>query len=155
MRIFLHELRKILRPVPLLVSMLVLFLFQRTSILYYLRTLPVQSENACALEIYAGWREAYGPTLEPEELPGLENQLAALIAEANETIAHWDESIWAQYGSFSDEGIANYAEYAALLEQTNRNNTQNDVAALLLDSRTNFLHFRIATVQNILEKLRL
>ncbi len=151
MRIFLHELRKILRPVPLLVSMLVLFLFQRTSILYYLRTLPVQSENACALEIYAGWREAYGPTLEPEELPGLENQLAALIAEANETIAHWDESIWAQYGSFSDEGIANYAEYAALLEQTNRNNTQNDVAALLLDSRTNFLHFRIATVQNMLE----
>lgn len=34
MRIFLHELRKIVRPVPLLVSMLVLFLFQRTSILY-------------------------------------------------------------------------------------------------------------------------
>ena len=75
MRIFLHELRKIVRPVPLLVSMLVLFLFQRTSILYYLRTLPVQSENACALEIYAGWREATGRRLSRKSCRGWKNSL--------------------------------------------------------------------------------
>lgn len=151
MRIFFCELRKIIRPASLLAALVVLFLFHPMSITYYLRTLPLQSENAQMLEIYVGWRERYGLTLEPEELPELEAQLAELLAEADETIAHWDETIWAQYGRFSDAGITNYAEYAALVEQTNLNNEQNEVAALLLDSRTDFLHYRIKTVQNMLE----
>ena len=155
MRIFLHELRRLLRPVPLLAALLLLFLFERGPFDYYLSTLPGQSETGSVLEIYVGWREQYGTTLDPEELPQIRQQLDALYAEADETIAHWDETKWAQWASFSDAGVTNYAEYQKLLQelpQNTRDLSANNVAALLLDSRTDFLQMRINAVKNVVEQ---
>ena len=51
MRIFLHELHRLLRSVPLLAALLLLCLFERGPFYYYLSTLPGQSETGSVLEI--------------------------------------------------------------------------------------------------------
>ena len=151
MRIFWYEVRKLLRPGPLLAALVLLLLFERSVAFQYLHALPKDSETGGALTIYADWRERYGTTLDPEELPGVRAQLDALCEEADSVIAHWDETKWEHWASFSDAGISNYEEYAALLRKPDRSQAENDAAALLLDSRTDYLQLRIALVENVLE----
>lgn len=151
-RIFLQELRKIWRPAPILAALAVMLLFGQTSIDYYLHTLPEESEHKYALQIYEGWREKYGKTLDPDELPEVRRQLDLLTEDANRLIQNWDSSKNPAWASFSDAGVTNYAEYCALLERTELDPTENEVAALLLDSRSAFLHFQIQMVRSMLEQ---
>ncbi|MCI8856244.1 MAG: hypothetical protein HFH26_06815 [Clostridiaceae bacterium] len=149
MRIFWYEFRKLFRPAALLAAAAVLLLLRQSTL--GLCDLPGETGLGCTLDIYEGWKTSYGRTIDPEELPGLQAQLDALYAEADETIARWDESKWAHWDSFSDAGVTNYKEYLLLLEKTERSPVENNVAALLLDSRTDFLQERINLVKNVLE----
>lgn len=152
MRILYYELRKLWRPAQVLAALTVLMLFGRTSIGYYLYTLPQQSADSCVLDICTDWRERYGVTLDPDELPGVRAQLDGLIAEADERIAHWEETKHPSWASFAEGGVTDFAEYCALLEKTERDRVENEVAALLLDSRTDFLYYRIRFVRGVLER---
>lgn len=149
MRTFFYELRKIWRPVSVLALILINLIFYNTNLDYFLRTLPQSAHTT--LDLYEGWREAFGVTLDADEIPDMEAQLSGLIAEANEIIAHWDETKYPDWAAFSDIGIEDFDGYRALLNKFDRTPEEEAVASLLLDSRSDFLYDKIRIVENVLE----
>ncbi len=152
MRIFWKELRKIWRPAPLLAALAILLLFGRTAIDYYLRTLPKQSEHSTALETYGALRERFGGTLDPEELPAAEKLYEQELAGIDRMIREWEQTRHPSWASFSAAGVTDYKSYCALLEKTDRTPEEEEAAALLLDSRSSYAHYRVQLIRGILER---
>lgn len=151
MRIFWQEMHKIWRPAPVLTVLLLVLLSGQTMLRHHF-TLPKEGEHERALSIYENWRKAFGTTLDPDELPEVQQQLANLTEDANMVIQNWNDFKNSSWASFSSLGITDYEEYCALIAKPGKSLEENEVAALLLDSRSYFLHFQIQLVRGVLEE---
>lgn len=100
------ELKKIWRPGLLLAVALIGAIFYQVRTGFYLEYFNTGDNwGAAQVQLASGWLEIYGNTIEPEERPGLEDQLAELKAEFARQVA--------QIPGTAEAGITDYESYAA------------------------------------------
>ena len=103
------ELKKIWRPGLLLAIALIGVVFYQVRTGFYLEYFNSGDNwGAAQVQLAYGWLETYGNTIEPEERPQLEDQLAELEAEFAKQAA--------QIPGTAEAGITDYESYVAWVE---------------------------------------
>ena len=106
------ELNKIWRPGLLLAIALIGVVFSQSRIGFYLEYFSTSNDRGgTQVQLASGWLETYGTTIEPEERPGLDGQLAKLKGEFAQQVA--------QIPGTAEVGITDYESYAAWKEAYN------------------------------------
>ncbi|MCI7658549.1 hypothetical protein, partial [Flintibacter sp.] len=117
------ELKKIWRPGLLLAIALIGAIFYQVRTGFYLEYFNSGSSwGAAQVQLAYGWLETYGNTIEPEERPGLDEQLAELKAEFAGQVA--------QIPGTAEAGITDYESYAAWAESYNASTWSDEANAL-------------------------
>ncbi|MCI7158558.1 MAG: hypothetical protein MR999_03930 [Flintibacter sp.] len=117
------ELKKIWRPGLLLAIALIGAIFYQVRTGFYLEYFNSGSSwGAAQVQLAYGWLEIYGNTIEPEERPGLDEQLAELKAEFAGQVA--------QIPGTAEAGITDYESYAAWAESYNASTWSDEANAL-------------------------
>lgn len=100
------ELKKIWRPGLLLAIAFIGAVFYQVRTGFYLEYFNTGDNwGAAQVQLASGWLEIYGNTIEPQERPGLEDQLAELKAEFAGQVA--------QIPGTAEAGITDYESYGA------------------------------------------
>lgn len=103
------ELKKIWRPGLLLAIALIGMVFYQVRTGFYLEYFNSGDNWGVAqVQLSYGWLETYGNTIEPEERPQLDGQLAELKAEFAQQVA--------QISGTEEAGITDYESYVAWVE---------------------------------------
>ena len=117
------ELKKIWRPGLLLAIAFIGAVFYQVRTGFYLEYFNSGSSwGAAQVQLASGWLETYGNTIEPQERPGLEDQLAELKAEFARQVA--------QIPGTAEAGITDYESYAAWAESYNASTWSDEANAL-------------------------
>ena len=100
------ELKKIWRPGLLLAIAFIGAVFSQSRTGFYLEYFSTSNDRGgTQVQLASGWLETYGNTIEPEERPGLDAQLAELEAEFAGQVA--------QIPGTAEAGITDYESYGA------------------------------------------
>lgn len=100
------ELKKIWRPGLLLAIAFIGAVFSQSRTGFYLEYFSTSNDRGgTQVQLASGWLETYGNTIEPQERPGLEDQLAELEAEFAGQVA--------QIPGTAEAGITDYESYGA------------------------------------------
>ena len=103
------ELKKIWRPGLLLAIALIGMVFYQVRTGFYLEYFNSGDNwGAAQVQLSYSWLETYGNTIEPEERPQLDGQLAELKAEFAQQVA--------QISGAEEAGITDYESYVAWVE---------------------------------------
>lgn len=117
------ELKKIWRPGLLLAIALIGAIFYQVRTGFYLEYFNRGSSwGAAQVQLAYGWLETYGNTIEPEERPGLDDQLAKLKGEFAGQVA--------QIPGTAEAGITDYESYLAWAEIYNASTWSDEANAL-------------------------
>lgn len=117
------ELKKIWRPSLLLAIALIGAIFYQVRTGFYLEYFNSGSNwGAAQVQLAYGWLETYGNTIEPEERPGLDDQLAQLKAEFAGQVA--------QIPGTAEAGITDYESYGAWAKIYNASTWSDEANAL-------------------------
>ena len=117
------ELKKIWRPSLVLAIALIGAIFYQVRTGFYLEYFNRGSNwGAAQVQLAYGWLEIYGNAIEPEERPGLDDQLAELKAEFAGQVA--------QIPGTAEAGITDYESYGAWAEIYNASTWSDEANAL-------------------------
>ena len=117
------ELKKIWQPGLLLAIALIGAIFYQVRTGFYLEYFNRGSNwGAAQVQLAYGWLETYGNTIEPEERPGLDDQLAQLKAEFAGQVA--------QIPGAAEAGITDYESYGAWAKIYNASTWSDEANAL-------------------------
>lgn len=117
------ELKKIWRPGLLLAIAFIGAVFSQSRTGFYLEYFSTSNDRGgTQVQLASGWLEIYGNTIEPEERPGLEDQLTELKAEFAGQVA--------QIPGTAEAGITDYESYGAWAESYNASTWSDEANAL-------------------------
>lgn len=152
MRLLWEELKKIWRPgvlgILVVLGALYYLLFPSFYVEYFCNGPTAQAE----FDLAAEWLPRYGPTLEPEELPGLEAQLAREIETFGEEIAAIPEAREAGLTSYDSFLTFEQAYYAQAKQTDGQADMEKEQLIWHTVGSTNY--YRIRTLETFLVNYR-